>query len=300
MRGQGERRMIRTALSTVGCHEKTIEDVIGLYMDSPFDGVEFRTFGDGSTQFACDPALTSRVKLRGMLEASGVSVSSLATSARFDEPLMPPAPVGYVLGDPERSVREAKPHIELASSLGVECVRVFGFEGCISESWKTLLRRMSERLKKLVDHARHTNVTIVLENGGDCVTAERLLEVIDAVGSPQLRACYSMSTACAAGEDPIVGMRKLGSELRLVRVKDLCGGKPVVPGEGELPCQEFCGALRDSGYDGWVVWEWDRAWLPELSPLERVVAQAGERLIDWTSPGGARDSVPTSQAVGAM
>ena len=97
--------MIRTALSTVACHESTIEDVIELYLGASFDGVEMRTFGDGSAYFACDPALTSTVKLRSMLEASGVSVCSLATSARFDEPLMPPPPAGYVLGDPERPVR---------------------------------------------------------------------------------------------------------------------------------------------------------------------------------------------------
>ncbi|MHC4975975.1 MAG: sugar phosphate isomerase/epimerase family protein [Planctomycetota bacterium] len=290
--------MIRSAFSTVGCPERTIEDVIGLYLDSPFDGIEFRTFGDGSTRFACDPALTSRVKLRRMLESSGVSVSSLATSARFDEPLMPPPPVGYVLGDSERCVREAKQHIDLAAALGVECVRVFGFEGCVSESWKSLVRRMGDRLKKLADHARNTSVSIVLENGGDCAWAEQVLEVVDLVSSPHLRASYSLSSACGAGEDPIAGMQTLGSEMRLVRVRDLHDGKPVMIGDGELPCEEFCTSLRTSGYDGWVVWEWDRAWLPELARLDDVLSEAGRRLNEWTSSRG--DAVPAPETAGAL
>ncbi|MFG0258095.1 MAG: sugar phosphate isomerase/epimerase family protein [Phycisphaerales bacterium JB043] len=290
--------MIRSAFSTVGCHERTLEDVIALYLDSPFDGVEFRTFGDGSSRFACDPALTSRVKLRRMLDGAGVSISSLATSARFDEPLMPPPPVGYVIGDSERCVREAKQHIDLASALGVGCVRVFGFEGCVSESWRSLVRRMSERLKKLADHARNTNVTIVLENGGDCARVEQLLEVIDVVSSPQLRACYSLSSAWSAGEDPIEGFRMLGSEVRLVRVKDLRDGRPVMLGDGELACESFCTSLRSSGYDGWVVWEWDRAWLPELRPLDEVAREAGRRLIEWTS--ARDDAVPTPETAGAL
>ncbi|MCH7890650.1 MAG: hypothetical protein IH921_04015 [Gemmatimonadetes bacterium] len=62
-----------------------------------------RTFGTGSTSFACDPCLTSSAKIRRMFRDAGVGVSSLATSICFDAPIRPRI-IGRVFGDQEQAV----------------------------------------------------------------------------------------------------------------------------------------------------------------------------------------------------
>lgn len=288
--------MLKIAFSTVACPDLTLEEVAERVEAHEFDGVELRTFGDGASRFACDPALTGPSKIRDILTREGVEVCSLGSSLRFDEPLRPPSPLGYVFGDFERPVREAKPVIDLASAIGCPLVRVFGCEGRPGESRKGLVRRVVDRLKMVCDHARHTGVSIALENNGDFALAEQTLEVVERVGNPLLGACYSLASGAAAGEDPQRAVNLLGRRLYLARIKDLAGGRPVPPGEGDLPCREFVEALRRNRYDGWLVYEWDAAWLPDLTPAEEILPQAAATLGRWSAEA-AHPKAPAEAAV---
>lgn len=275
--------MLKIAFSTVACPDWTIEEVIERAEQYDFDGVELRTFGDGGAQFACEPALTGEAKLRRIVGATGLEICSLGSGLRFDEPVWPPAPVGYVLGDYERPVKEAKPVVSLASAIGCPLVRVFGCEGRPTESRKSLLKRVSDRLKLVCDHARNTGVSVVLENSGDFGRAEQVMEVIEKVNSPLLGCCYSLTGAMASGDDYAAGIKTLGSRLMLARVKDLKHGRPAELGEGDLPCREFVETLRTSAFTGWLVYEWDAAWIPDLTPAEEVLPRAAATLGRWSA-----------------
>src|SRR5688572_18579331 len=98
------RRMFKTAFSTVACPEWTLARVASAAAEYGYSGVELRTFGSGSTQFACDPALTAPEKVRSLFGAAGTEIASLATSVAFDEPVRPPV-LGRAIGDYERTVR---------------------------------------------------------------------------------------------------------------------------------------------------------------------------------------------------
>lgn len=275
--------MLKLAFSTVACPDWTLEEVAERAEQYDFDGVELRTFGDGGAQFACEPALTSDAKLRRIFGSDGLEICSLGSSLRFDEPVWPPAPLGYIFGDFERPVKEAKPVVNLASAIGCPLVRVFGCEGRPTESRKTLVKRVSERLELVCDHARNTGVSIVLENNGDFGRAEQVMEVIDKVNSPLLGCCYSLVGGMASGDDFHKAIDTLGSKLMLARVKDLKDGRPVELDEGDLPCREFVEALRRSDYSGWLVYEWDAAWIPDLKPAEEVLPQAAATLGRWSA-----------------
>ena len=276
--------MMKIAFSTVACPEWTLEQVADRLDDLEFDGVELRTFGDGSTRFACDPALTAPAKVRRLFGADGAEIAGLGSSARFDEPLFPPPPLGFALGDDERQVREAKPVVELAQHLNAPVVRVFGFEGRATESHKSLRKRVVRRLKKLVDHTRHTNVTLALENGGSFSKASQVMEVVSEINSPLLRVSYSLNAARQAGENPADGLKTIGSALVQARVKDHVDGEPVPLGEGELGAEAFVRALSTSGFSGWLVYEWDAAWLPWIAPAEDVLPGAARTLGKWLAP----------------
>ena len=53
-------------------------------------------------------------------------------------------------------------------------------------------------------------------------------------------------------------------------MKHLPGGgwQYVLNGEGEIPLAEILGLLRRQGFDGWLSYEWEKKWHPELASAE--------------------------------
>lgn len=272
--------MLKPAFSTVACPEWTLTQVAERALALGFEAVELRTFGDDSRRFACDPALTSEEKTRAIFRERGVETLSLATGVRFDEPIWPPV-LGVFGAAAERSVREGKRAIDLA--VGIECplVRVFGFEYPARERRKVALKRITDRLRMVVDHADKSGVRIAIENGGSFSTAPELLEIIEGIDHPLLGASYSQATGVQSGEDPADAVRLLGDRLWIARIKDAKDGTPVALGEGDLVCQDFVRNLTGSGFDGPLVFEWDRAWVPGLGAAEEALAHASRTMWGW-------------------
>ena len=273
--------MFKPAFSTVACPHWTLAALAEKVESFGFLGMEMRTFGNGSRDFACDPALTAPAKVRGLFRPAGLELCSLATDVRFDQAVTPPV-IGRVISDTERSVRQAKSAIDLAVELECLFVRVFGFELPEGERRKNGVARIVERLTKAADHCRNAGVTLVLENGGSFSKAADLAEILDAVDSPLLRAAYAPAVAALAGESPAAGINVLGERLAMVKLKDMRGTTPVALGEGDLRCRETCEALHNAGFAGWVVYEFDHAWLGGgHADVSDVLARSARTLFSW-------------------
>jgi len=288
--------MLKPTLSTVACPEASLREVAELAERFGFEAVELRTFGTDSKRFACDPALSSEEKTRTLFRTRGIEILSLATSCRFDATIFPPV-IGHVIMDTERSVREAKSAVDLAIQLGCPYVRVFAFEVAAREQPKAAIARIGGRLRKVCDHADKTGTKIVVENGGSFETAIQLRDLIEAVSHPLLGASYSVATGFAAGDTPAAAVAALGSRLWVARVKDLVGGRPVRLGEGEIPCEEFVGVLAHSKFSGPLVFEWDRAWKPELAPAPEALAGIASTLMGWAGRAAAQTRVAQTRVV---
>jgi sugar phosphate isomerase/epimerase len=252
---------IKPAFSTVACPDWTLAQIGERLEAWGFLGIEMRTFGTGSTQFACDPALTAPAKTRGMVRAAGMDVCSLATGIAYDEPVDPPV-IGNVISDTERSIRQTKSAIDLAVQLECSFVRVFGFEIPSGESRKSGLARIASRLAKAADYCRNSGVKLMVENGGTFNRAAELAELLDKVASPLVSVAYSVPVGKLAGESITDAANVLGDRLACVKVKDMKGTTPVALGHGELQVAADLAALARSGFEGWCVFEFDRAWLP--------------------------------------
>lgn len=276
--------MIRTAFSTVACHTWTLDRVTRSAAEWGYEGVELRSFGDGGTQFTCDPALTSGSKVRELFREAGVEVAGIASGVRFDAVIWPPV-VGNLLSAREASVEEGKHMVTVASRVGAPFLRVFGFEGPLGESKKSVFRRVCDRLGRVCDYARNRDVTVLIENGGTFATAADLAEIIRRVSQPQLAASYDVATAAASGEDPVAGVEAIGRWLRVLRLRDTSGEAPCRLGAGKAPLRGAVEAARAAdekwGTDPWMVVNWDRAWLPQLAGAEEVLPAALATLNGW-------------------
>ena len=85
-------------------------------------------------------------------------------------------------------------------------------------------------------------------------TAAEVAAVLDAVGRPDVRACWSPADALEAGEPAADGLRALGGRIGLVTVRDgtmtESGWEPRPLGEGAVGWGDVLRALHEQGYDG--------------------------------------------------
>ncbi len=109
--------------------------------------------------------------------------------------------------------------------------------------------------------AEQSGVVLAVENVGQALaaTAEDLLGIVERVGSPAVQVYYDVGNAAWTGADPVRDIRLLGQRIAMVHVKDRgeVGGKPqtVIVGEGRVPFREVGEALREVGYDDYLVLE---------------------------------------------
>lgn len=273
--------MLTPSFSTVACHEWTLERVAAAADEYGFEGVELRSFLDaGGCAMACDPSLTNPAKTRGIFESEGVDIVGVASSVKFDDQIVPPV-IGRAISDTETQIRQGKRHVALAAELHAPFVRVFGFDTPFGERREKVIRRIVERLKYVADDARHTGVRVVLENGGGFAKASDVREIIDRVDSPLCGACYSLAAGVDAGDAVEEALETLGDDLLVARLKDLKDGEPCELGEGGLPCESFVKSLVRRGFDGPLVYEWDRMWLPELASPEEALPHAARTIYGW-------------------
>lgn len=283
---------MKSAISTLACPDRTLAEVVTFVRSLDVSGLELRTFGDDSAHFAADPCLSSFPKTREMLSDAGIEAACLATSIRYDAPIFPPI-IGRVTGNADLSIRQTRRMIEVAAQIQSPFVRVFAFELPGSESRRSGLRRIVQRLTLAASCARNSSVRLLLENGGSFPTAEDLAEIIDRVGSPLISAAYSPAVAQAVGEDPIKGIRSLGTRLESVKLKDFEGTRAVPIGRGEMRCRDTVEELVRMRYAGWVVLEWDRLWLRDLEPAESALPPMIADLFRWK----AQAAPPETRAV---
>ncbi len=291
--------MLRPAFSTVACPAWTLDRVARSAEEWGYLGVELRSFGEGGSTFACDPALTAPGKVRDLFRESGVEIAGVASGVRFDAPIFPPV-LGWLLPEREASINEGKHMVQVASDIDARSLRVFAFEGPPGESRSSLLRRVCDRLARVCDFARNRDVSVLIENGGSFPRAADLVEIVRRISLPQLAAAYDPATAHAAGECPCEGAAALGRWLRVLRIRDTRKGRPCRLGEGDVPLRDIVAAARDAdeqwGTDPWAVVTWDRAWLPELSRAEEVLPQALGTLTEWIGPLSPRYRAPAFQS----
>jgi sugar phosphate isomerase/epimerase len=97
--------------------------------------------------------------------------------------------------------------------------------------------------------------------------------VVAAVGSPGIGILWDVGNPYEEGEAFEETWANVTGSLLYLHVKDakrLADGKwqYVLNGEGEMPLDGIVALLRKSGFDGWLSYEWEKKWHPELAGPE--------------------------------
>jgi len=99
-----------------------------------------------------------------------------------------------------------------------------------------------------------------------------------------------------------VSVPTLNSKIRYAQVKDAklgpLGAAYCKLGDGDVQVKKFLIRLLGIGYDGWVTFEWEKAWLPNIAEPEEALPDAIKKLREWSKPtteGEESDSEPAAK-----
>lgn len=243
-----------------------MEQIVAAAAASEYDGVELR-FVEGEASLWKLAAFqgTGLAQSARMLSDAGLEVCCVSTSCRFDSP---------DANERERWVEEGVRMAELAASLSAPGMRVFGdriqpgIQRDITRKW------IMDSLNALVEKVRSLRVAVWLETHGDFCRAADVQAVLADCNRVGL-VWDAASAFVVSGERPIDNGMTLRSAIRHVHIKDLRKQEakwvPALTGNGQFPLCEIRTVIEKIGYAGFLSFEWEKKWHPEIEPPEVAI-----------------------------
>ena len=267
---------MKIGVSTLGCPEWTLDEILSRLPGYGYAGVELRGLGPDLDLTKAPAFASSAIEgtARRFADA-GLAICGVDTSCSFT--------------DPDRAVRErsqwdAEEAIILAHLLQAPTVRVFG--GGIAEgvARADAVGYLVENLSALGNFVADGggDVVIVLETHDAFSTGAQAAEVLRQVDHPHVKALWDLHHPFRHGEAPSETFESLSPYVEQTHVKDSRpNGTYCLLGDGDIPILEMLRLLKGGGYDGWLNLEWEKRWIPEL--IDPVIAfpQYARRLREY-------------------
>ncbi|MDP9984645.1 inosose dehydratase [Pseudarthrobacter oxydans] len=221
---------------TNGSMETAVRDIAA----AGYEGTEM--FDGNLVEYADRPE-----ELRGLLSESGVKLVSVYSGANFI--------FADVLPEELHRINRAA---ELAATFGAERLVVGGgarrAAGTTDEDY-TLLARGLDQVTDIAERfgltaSYHPHLSTIVESPSEL---ERLMD------STRIGFCPDTAHLAAGGGDPAAVIRKYPDRIRHVHLKDFRADPfQFLPlGEGDLDFPDIIRAVKESGYDSWLMVELD-------------------------------------------
>jgi L-ribulose-5-phosphate 3-epimerase len=245
-----------------GILDPDLETAFRMGQELGFDGLEM-SFNELDYEKALLWTHEGVQQIRRLAEATGLEVPSCC-AGRYNRR-------GFVNPDPavrEECVAIMLHLIDTCADVGMDNILVafFGDHQIETDEHKDLV---VEAMKRCAPKAESRGITLALEG---TVTAEEFMEIIERADSEALGVYYDVGNAVWLGYDGPAELRKLSDAglLRQIHIKDMTVdksnvplGEPVAagsdrlrsPGEGGVDWPAVAEAIRDIGYDGYLVLE---------------------------------------------
>lgn len=160
-----------------------------------------------------------------------------------------------VAGPFEEDLAELSTLAELCAELGTRYVRIMSYPnaGLPEPRWRQVV---VDRIRRLAEAAQDADLVLLHENcaGWAASSAERVLDLLDAVANPALRLLFDTGNGVAHGYDAVALLAELVPFVAHVHVKDAVGGGAdttyTLPGDGRAGVEECLHLLRAGGYRG--------------------------------------------------
>jgi sugar phosphate isomerase/epimerase len=181
-----------------------------------------------------------------------------------------------------------------ARQVGAKVMRVVGSSLMFrNQPHQPQIERLTGMFREAVKVAESHGIRMAVENHID-FTADEMLQLLDAVGSPYLGINFDTGNFLRLLDDPIKGMAKLAPRVYAAHIKDLKVQRGVSPdewyffssapvGEGLVDNQKLVEILADAGFDGVLAVEIDFLHPDYGNDEDRAVEQSVRELRRITS-----------------
>lgn len=257
---------MKLAFSTLGCPNWSLEQILNVAADHGYHGIELR-FLQGSVDV---PAKLAEFPggpegFASRFADAGVEICVFGSSV--------------VLSKPETDLSGAERVIDLTAQLRAPYLRVFGGDVPEGESLESCRARAAEKLARLGQYAAARGVRVLLETHDAFSTGEAVAALMAQAGDAGTGVIWDLRHPYANGEAPARTAELIGSRTYHAHIKDeKADGTMTLLGEGDVPLRELLTQLCDLGFAGYVSFEWEKAWHPEIPDPEIAIPAAAEYL----------------------
>lgn len=256
---------MKLSFSTLGCPQYTIRQAVEAAKRYGYDGISLRTVRGESYLPKLEEFSPGRISSTAkLIQKAGLSVPCVMTGVRFTSP------------DPterETQLQTAEAYIEIAYALGSPTIRIFGGPIPPDQDEHRTMEWIIDGFRKTGDLAVRRGVRVLLETHDSFSTGTKARHLLEAVSHPNIAVVWDFLHSCRFGEPLEATWDQVGPWVQDVHVKDSSRYSPEgfdlkLPGKGTLPIAEAIRLLHRNGYKGWLTFEWEKGWHPEIEEPE--------------------------------
>ena len=276
---------MKLAFSTLGCPQWELERVAEAARAYGYQAVELRAIG-GDLDLLKRPEFQPGVieATRRWLADQGLAICCVDTSCTFDS-----RDADERRGQIEIAVR----HAELAAELGASLIRIFP-DKIQTGATRAETRDNIAACLRIVAQRAPEGVRIGLETHGDFARGQVAAEIMRLADHPTVVIIWDVANSLAAGDSIAEAAGEVAPHLAHVHLRDaraVAGREhwlPVLAGHGNVSFDDAVSALRGLQYDGYISFEWEKYWHPEIEEPE-VALPDFVKAMKASLQGGASD-----------
>lgn len=272
---------MKISFMTLGCPAWDLDTICARGQEYGFEGVDFRGYLDEIDITQLPEFTTNAAQTRRQLEDAGLSVSGISSSIRV-----------CVSEDLEKNIEEARRTIAVAKEFNVVNIRMFGGGDIEKYTHQELAEFGCDCVEQILALDGARDLKWLFETHDNWVQAEHCKLLLDNIPDPAFGALWDTGHTWRVGrEKPADSFAAVGSRVGYAHVKDAVydpesplamkdGWHYVAPGTGELPLVESIALLKQNSYDGWLLFEHEKRWHPNLPEPEEIFPQ----FVRWIRP----------------
>jgi sugar phosphate isomerase/epimerase len=256
---------MKLAFSSLGCPNFNVDQIIACAKEYSYDGVELRmlesTLNLWETKSLNSANLTESYR---KFKDSGVKVVIIDANGSFTNP------------DP--AVRKAqmeslKRFAEIAQALDSPYMRVFAGPIQEGQTMQDALKWDIEGYEEAVYLMDRYGVMLLFETHDDFSLSRELLPLLTGLND-KAGVVWDIIHPLRFGESLEDTWNFLGPYIKHIHTKDSLIISPIKEesfsfiGEGILPLRQMIGIVRDNNWDGYLSFEWEKGWHPEIPSCE--------------------------------
>jgi sugar phosphate isomerase/epimerase len=282
IRGRSPRYPI--AFSTLGCPAWSWKNILDQADRLGYAAVELRGVA-GEMDLTKVPELSgSRLDAtKKDLSALGLVISDLGASAVMHE-------TGAAR---EKALDEGRRFIDLAHTMEVKYVRMFGDKIAADQPRDAVFARVIEGFQQMAAHAKPAGVTVLMESHGDFTHSKDIAAVLTGVASDAFALLWDAHHTYVDGHEPPADTyAALSRWVRHTHLKDSTPAgaerRYVLTGTGDVPVKSQVQTLAAAGYKGYYCFEWEKKWHPEIEEPEVAFPHYARTMAEYLKEAGVK------------